>query len=455
MQQSLGTSLGFIDPTMTRTSKFSTLSGQKTGEKFSFSKASRFPTRSANLSKELQRSKSSPAWSAQTSTTASVADGLLEASQDFTAYDVTAAPSRVLSAEASVQEPARPSSGVGFIVDSDDDELVEDFPVSPSRHPRPPETDRLACARLDSSHERLGEPVQRSAHPRAHSYDPVQTLGSGTSATLQQHSPHYSFAGGPSRVPNPLQKEHLAHLLSTSSTKKGKVSRAALTLMDLKDAIKPNKKQASLSRGFGSQARPCCSKGGPQDMPNSPGPSAYELMRLGDLEPVWMRSKGNQCIWKSRTSGRGFMGNRTGNPTTLGPGGNPLSEDTFEFKASGPTSIFGHPLKELSKPEWQGSDPSRYNLASSLCRDRSPIHSVGTGKRPGAPPVRSPGPAQYSIKDDVRYRCYPVSSFGKSTRIHECEMVDPDEPPGPGAHTVRSDQRSQICLARACPRKKG
>lgn len=189
-------------------------------------------------------------------------------------------------------------------------------------------------------------------------------------------------------------------------------------------------------------------------MPNSPGPSAYELMRLGDLEPVWMRSKGNQCIWKSRTSGRGFMGNRTGNPTTLGPGGNPLSEDTFEFKASGPTSIFGHPLKELSKPEWTGSDPSRYNLATSMCRDRSPIHSVGTGKRPGAPPVRSPGPAQYSVKDDVRYRTYPVSSFGKSTRIHECEMVDPDEPPGPGAHTVRSDPKVTDMPSTGLPQEK-
>lgn len=176
------------------------------------------------------------------------------------------------------------------------------------------------------------------------------------------------------------------------------------------------------------------------DMPISPGPSAYELMRLGDLEPVWMRSKGSQCIWSTRTAGRADLRNRTGNPANLGPGG-AITEETLQFKAAGPTSVFGHPLKEISKPEWQGSDPSRYNLASALCRDRSPIHSVGTGKRPGAPKSASPGPAQYSPKDDVRYCTYPAVSFGKSTRIHECELVDPDEPPGPGAHTVRSDPK--------------
>lgn len=432
MKQSLGSSLGFIDPTMLRTSKYSTLSGAKTGEKFSFGKATRFPSHSANLSKELQRSKSSPAWSAEASTTASVADGLMEASQDFT----SAEPSRVLSTEASVQEPARPSSGAGALVDSDDDEFVEGFPDSPTRHPLPPDKDRLQCPRLDSSLERLGDPQQRSAHPRAHSYDPAQTLGPGTSDTFQ-HSPHYSFGGGPSRVNDPSKKEHLAHLLCTSSTKKGKISRAALTMMDLKDAIKPDHKpQAPLSRGFGSQARGLALKAGPMAL----GPGAYELMRLGDLEPVWMRSKGNQCIWSTRTCGRSDLRNRIGTGPNLAPGDS-ITEETFQFKAGGPTPVFGHPLTEYSKPEWQGSDPSHYNVASSLCRDRSPIHSVGTGKRPGAPPARSPGPAQYRIKDDVRHRSQPAVSFGKSTRIHECELVDPDEPPGPGAHTVRVDPK--------------
>lgn len=175
-------------------------------------------------------------------------------------------------------------------------------------------------------------------------------------------------------------------------------------------------------------------------MPNSPGPAAYELMRIGDLEPVWMRSKGSQCRWSTRTSGRADLRNRTGNPANLGPGGS-ISEETLEFKASGPTPVLGHPLKEFSKPEWQGSDPSHYNVASSLCRDRSPIHSIGTGKRPDWRSPASPGPAQYSPKDDVRHRNQPPISFGKSTRIHECELVDPDEPPGPGAHTVRKDPK--------------
>jgi len=138
---------GFFDPTMLKTSKFSTLSGQKTGEKFSFSKANRFPSASKDFSEALRRSKSSPAWSGQTSTAAS--DGGGEASIEFT----SAEPSRVLSGHgASIQEPAGPSSG---FADNSDDELNEGS-IS-YRHPRPPATDHLSAPRLDGSCDRLGE----------------------------------------------------------------------------------------------------------------------------------------------------------------------------------------------------------------------------------------------------------------------------------------------------------
>jgi len=434
-------STGFIDPTMTRTSLYSTLSGQKTGERFSFSKASRFKSASDKTSMELQRSKSSPAWSHQTSTTCSDAGGFQEASIDFTVPSTE--PSRVFSgAEASLQEPSRGSHAGAAAADSDE-EYHEAMPGTPTRYPRPPETDRLSAPRLEGSLERLGEPQQRSAHPRARSYDPAQTLGSGTSSTFHGF-PHWTFGGGNTRMPDfDKNKEHLEKVLGTSSSKKGKVSRAAVTLMDLKDAIRPSQKpQAPLSRGFGSQKR-LQVKGGPFQLPISPGPGSYELMRSGDPQPVWLqsgRTVSSSCNWSTRTGERADLRNRIGTQPNLGPGDSIL--DT-SFKATGPTPVLGHPAHDIAKQEFAGTDPSLYNVPSMLCRDRSPIHTVGTGKRTdfvGMSPL-SPGPAKYNPKDDVCHRYAPASSFGRSCRVHESDLVDPDEPPGPGAHTVRKDPK--------------
>lgn len=432
---------GWKDPSvLQRPSKYSTLTGQKTGPKWSFGKgADRFPSASANTSKELQRSKSSPAWSAQTSTTASVAD-FHEASLDFT----SAEPSRVLTGpEASVEQP---HGGFG---DASDEDFNEDVPSSPSRHPRPPVTDRLKAPRLECGLDRLDEPEQRSAHPRAHSYDPIQTLGPGSSSTFMQ-SPNWSFGGGRSRTSDNKKKEHLAHIYQgASSGKKGKVSRASVTLMDLKDAIKPSHKpQAPLSRGFGSQAR-LQVKGGPMQLPaDAPGPGRYELMQFGDVEPVWLKSHGQKSIWSNRTSGRADLRIRTGNPASLGPGGSCTDPASLGSKqASGPTPVFGHPLHDLSKPEYPGLEPTRYDLGSTLGRDRSPVYSLGSGKRSDLGPTpASPGPAQYTIKDSMGSAL--AISFGKSTRVHESDLVDPDEPPGPGAHTVREPKAPGLGLSK-------
>jgi len=83
----------------------------------------------------------------------------------------------------------------------------------------------------------------------------------------------------------------------------------------------------------------------------------------------------------------------------------------------------------------------RYTLRSSLCAD-TPSYSVGAGNRPEMNKgVVSPGPAAYNPKADICFEYSPLMSFNKSTRQHFCELIDPDEPPGPGAHTVRRDPK--------------
>lgn len=433
----------FVDTTMLTTMAMSTLSGMKNSEKFSFSRAERFPSASKKFANELSRSKSSPAWSAHTSTTASEAGGLLEPSIDFTSAGpsclLSAEPSCVLSApETSVQEAARPSSrgnvtvtaSVDYVEGEDFNEGLESPHV---RHPPPPATDKLCAPRIDGSSMRLGEPKQRAAHPLGRIYDPVHTIGPGASWSVHR-SPQWSFGGGTILSPNSTKKDQ-----ATSSTKKTKMARMALTMMDLKDAIKsPLKPQAPLSRGFGTQARMQL-KGGPMELPISPGPAAYEMMRQSDPEPVWLVKGGKKAHWSKRTSGRADLSFKSGNPPNLGPGG---STEDFSFKASGPTHVFGHPLNEIEQVDLIGTDPAKYNLGSTLCKDHSPVYTVGKGQRPDIMrPTLGPGPGAYEPQDEGFMPDVHAYSFTKATRVHESDLIDPDEPPGPGAHTVRKDPK--------------
>lgn len=431
---------------MLRTSTISTLSGQRTSEKFSFGKASRFQSASASASKQLQRSRSSPAWSHQTSTTASDAGGLAEASRDFT---VTTEPSRVFStADPSVEEPAGPSTSssrrhhdlsIGAMVGgSDDEDFFEDEVAHWQRHPPPPASYRIKAPRLDSSINRLDEPRERAAYPRAKSYDPALTLGLGTCAAYQ-HAPHFSFGGGPSRLEDNKKKEHLAHITNTASQRKGKGRPSAVTLMDLKEAIKPTRRQqAPLSRGFGTQAR-LPVKGGAMQGTISPGPAAYELPRDGDPEPVWASSRNSGCHWSKRTADRPSMRNGTGNPENIAPGDH-IADN--QFKATGPTPVFGHPAHDLSVFDCAGLDPARYNVPSPEGGTGSNGVAFAKGKRGGLVSGLCSGPlGAYSPKADVCFSYAPSVSFTRSCRLHESDLIDPDEPPGPGAHTVRVDPK--------------
>jgi hypothetical protein len=234
---------GYTDPN--RPFPMPTLAHCKSSEKFSFGGAARFPKR---------KSESPKALSGQTSTTASEVGG---ANED----DVAEADDRGYASAPSL------------------------------RHPPPPVTDKLAAPRIDGSSLRLSEQPEKAAMPRAKSYDPACSLGLGTSPTFHKFA-HYSFGGGPSRVKDyDKVKEHLAHIhVSTGSLKnKGGKQPMAITMMDLKEATKSRRKQAPLSRGFGSQVR-LQVKGGPMDLPISPGPGAYEVPRRCDPEPVWASS---------------------------------------------------------------------------------------------------------------------------------------------------------------------
>lgn len=342
--------------------------------------------------------------------------------------------------------------------DEEEEEDEGDTNTRATRHPPPPATDKLLAPRLEGSLDRLGEHKQRAAHPRAKSYDPAETMGAGTCKAFAFSSPSFSMGGGPTRMPFfDKKKEHLAHITNTSS-KKGANKPNALTLMDIKEAIKPRRKrQASLSRGFGSEAR-LSVKGGPLDLPVAPGPGTYEVARAGDPEPVWLSTgTGPHCLWGKRTEARPEMRSSTSNPANIGPGDHIADHP---FKAAGPSPLFGHPLNEISRPDWPGLEPTRYDLRPHLSRvqqgaaptrdddrrapsnlslDRSPIYSVGPGQRQDTSKLLqgSPGPAHYSPLADAELNRGATISFGKSVRQHQCELIDPDEPPGPGSHEVK------------------
>jgi hypothetical protein len=428
--------------TVLEESKLTTLAHNGASAKFSFGKASRFPSRSASTSKELLRSHSSPIFSGQTSTTASDVGGAIEET--------------LLPGDEAGDEDAAAVGGVRFSTDEDEQFLGTSTSSSPLRHPPPPATDRLPAPRIEGSVMRLAEPEQRAAVPRAKSYDPALTLGAGTSSAYQR-APHYSMGGGPSRVADfQKDKEHLADIPVSTSPQRRKAGNApsAITLMDLKEATKPKKKNQGSRCTFGSQAR-LQVKGGPMELPISPGPGTYEVPRRCDPEPVWAPASrnGRCCSWSKLSSDRPEMKNPIVGDAA--PGDYVLDHPDMPFKAAAPAPIFGHPHKELSKAEWQcgrGSDPGNYDPHSSMREDETkplfrdtPSFSVGLSRRMDTTGTGfdKPGPGQYNPRDRLSYRIEPSVGFAKSCRLHEVDLVDPDEPPGPGAHQVRKDWKAK------------
>lgn len=224
------------------------------------------------------------------------------------------------------------------------------------------------------------------------------------------------------------KKEHLAHITNSPSKRSGAGRPSAVTLMDLKDALSPKRKRRSpVARSFGSDSRITFRPWA------EPGPGAYDVPRDGDPEPVWAPDRGQQCVWSTRTSNRPVMGHLSGNSPLVG-----LGHTDTSFKPGGTSPIFGHPGHDIIKPNYIGTDPARYTLPSSLCRD-SPVCSMGNGKRPALVTGLGQGPGP--VYDPKLATTSPMISFSKSVRTHQSDLIDPDEPPGPGSHTVRRDPK--------------
>jgi len=289
--------------------------------------------------------------------------------------------------------------------------------------------------RIDGSLDRFTEPPERAAFPRAKLSNPTATLGQGT-ALLYTHSPQFSFGGGKSRVPESEHKsDHISIMAAASDSTKQGVENLfdndrKMTMKDLKvkaEQMNSKQKKARLSRGFGTEPR-LRQRGGALELPFSPGPAAYEVPRHHDRLAQWVPS--STVPWGKRTGSRSKCALNTA--SDVGPGDHVADQG---FKPSRSAPVFGHPLRV--RPEDYVPEPGTYESSSTLGKTS---YSIGKGNRKdfSAGDGEIPGPGNYNPRHVVTDRESFRATFGGSTRVHESELVDPDEPPGPGAHSVCS-----------------
>lgn len=305
-------------------------------------------------------------------------------------------------------------------------------------------------SRLDGSLERFTDAPLRSSVPLPKQYDPATTLGEETALSFQQ-SPQWSFGGGKSR-----QDESEAKLKEAiAKVKKAEGKWQKPLRQSASDGTPVEHKLAQIkvrnrSRGFGTEMR-LRVRGGPMELAPSPGPAAYEVPRECDLPPQWASS--TVVPWGRRTGQRPPCLNPTA--SDAGPG-----EYTAHhpFQSSRPSPFFGHPLRERTKDSFP--PPTQYTIQSSVGNTSAygslysqPGYSMASRAKP-FPPVAVPGPGTYdpdvtSINADTY-----CATFGRSERVHEADLVDPDEPPGPGTHTVRRDPKAADKPSAGLPRDK-
>lgn len=277
--------------------------------------------------------------------------------------------------------------------------------------------------RLEGSKDRFLEPKEHAKSPRPKSYGPAQTMAEGTAPSFA-HSPKYSFGGGKSRAPdsqpNPFSSNAKSLTASTSGAEASLANRRS--------------KRKVMSRGFGTAVR-LQVKGGPMELPISPGPAVYDLARDGDKVPEW--SSKSRVPWGVRSGGRTALINKTA--SDVGPG-----EYTADhaFQASAPPPKILHVLKET--PDLRRDYPAagHYEVKTKMGATDSFRYSFGTGSRPnmfkgtlGPGPVYDP--TLKGVDPDPR-----SASWGTAERRHITDLVDPDEPPGPGAHTIRKEYKA-------------
>jgi len=383
--------------------------------KWSFSKADRFPhgKKSAGLT---ARSQSSVALSATTAAT----DGHHE---EQAGHDpLSASPGGSTWAGFSRQSFDTKASTVGFGAYDTSSPVL----LNTGRAPR-----------LDGTLDRFLDAPERAANPRPKAYDPAETMGVLAVPSVQ-HAPRWSFGGGKTRMATsnkPLSAKLAASddFAATFSPGKEKQNLATIQKLEMQSTSNSlslrEKASKKLSRGFGTAAR-LPKRGGALDMPPSPGPAAYAIMRDSDPAPDWLSAK--ILPWGVRSAGRPELKNPT--QTDVAPGEHTANHP---FQAAGPTCLFGQRLNELAPDGIDFPEPNRYNIKTSMGTGVSA--PIGPGQRAKwGDANRSPGPAQYYPKTTTIDPEPQHAVFGEGMRVHEADFVDPDEPPGPGSHLLPS-----------------
>lgn len=281
-----------------------------------------------------------------------------------------------------------------------------------------------SAPRLGGSLDRFMEHPARASRPKPKQYDPVVTLGSETTPAYR-HEPVYSFGGGTSRMADMEPRAKSLRNLAAEAAKATAAS-ARESSAPLAKARKPGGRQ--LARGFGTQPR-LPVKGGPLQLAFSPGPAAYEVPRDADPDPLW--SSSSVAPWGKRTGTRPNMGRKL--DCKAGPGDH-VAEYGFNHPAK-PTPLFGHPLRKPTPQNAHWPEPGRYEVPTSV--GVAPAYSIGSGPRgKGGKVVEGPAPGTYDVEGHLGDGGYAFS-FSKTERVHESDLVDPDEPPGPGAHEMQ------------------
>jgi len=196
------------------------------------------------------------------------------------------------------------------------------------------------------------------------------------------------------------------------------------------------------SRGFGTAKR-FLANGSPfvhKGSATAPGPAAYVVPRLGD--PVSTYTPSSILPWGHRTTQRPEWD--LPSASDLGPD----YETRSAFDQSAPR--IAHPVNE---PAPQGPGPGYYEVDvgphKQGGRDLSNSWSIGDASRSdivrantgysGGSAANAPGVGTYNAhkNGNPMWRSMPEIGMGKSVRLHQCDLVDPLDPPGPGSHEPR------------------
>lgn len=285
--------------------------------------------------------------------------------------------------------------------------------------------------RFDGSSDRFLDLGPHSGMPSTEYYDPAPALGKNTSPALTK-APLFSFGGGKpgSRLVDGQQEKmkKLTKVMAKTS------SADEASLGNRRDNRGSPRRRVKMCRGFGTEERKYFGSAN-----GVPGPGSYGVHREMDPVPDWAPS--SLCPWGVRSAERPDLINPTA--TDAGPGEYSASHP---FQASASSPIIGVKLRERTDTRLGFPDPTRYEHGTTI--GTGPTVRVSKGARDSIfQPTPGPGPAYYGgpggPPDDATLKDVHACTFGGSVRLHPASVVDPEEPPGPGAYALGSTLRQQ------------